>query len=74
MTSIGGLTGPDNPCLTCEGTGLFNGDPHVECLGTGKRGGIDINIFLMEFRSDCMDKLDDIKEKVDEIHTIVDAL
>jgi hypothetical protein len=74
MTPVGGPAGTDNPCVECNGTGVFNGGFHYPCLGTGYRGGKEISVFLKEFQGDVVDKLTDIKEKVDEIKTVVDAL
>ena len=72
--AIGGPDGVHNPCFECNGTGEIDGEFHYPCLGTGYRGGREIQIFLKELRDDVMDKCDDIKEKVDEIKDVVDAL
>jgi hypothetical protein len=74
MSPIGGPAGTANPCVECDGTGEINGAFHYPCIGTGYRGGKEFGVFLKEFQGDVMDKLTDIKEKVDEIKAVVDAL
>lgn len=66
--------GPTDTCLECSGTGEIEGEFHVFCLGTGKVSTSALFDFLKQFNDDTMDKLSDIKEKVDEIKDIVDAL
>jgi RecJ-like exonuclease len=70
MAPIGGPAGDNNPCMTCQGTGMVGSDKCRKCIGTGYRGGIEISETML----DVLDKLVDIKEKIDEIKTVVDAL
>jgi hypothetical protein len=74
MVPIGGPLGDNNPCHPCGGTGEVDGEFHYRCFGTGYFGGPELAVFLKEFQDDVVDKLNDIKEKVDEIKTVVDAL
>lgn len=72
---IGGESRINNPCLGCGGSGEVNGKFHIPCFGTGiTQGGGALPIFLKEFYDDSMNKLNDIKQKVDEIKVVVDEL
>ena len=64
-----------NECFECGGTGEIGGEFHILCLGTGKISTQALHEFLKtQLYEDFYDKLNDLKEKVDEIHTIVSAL
>ncbi len=66
--------GPANLCLTCKGEGTVDGDFDIDCLGTGFRISVGLNIFLKQLYDDVTNKCDDIKEVVDEIKEVVDVL
>ena len=71
---IDGIGGDNNPCYVCLGTGELEGEFCLNCMGTGTRASDGEHAFLKIFYDDVMDKLGDIKQKVDETKEVVDAI
>ena len=71
------IGGVNNPCSSCKGTGIDEGEFCMGCLGTGFTTDTGTKLFLKGLKEaveDVIDKCNDIKEKVDEIKQVVDEL
>lgn len=67
------MPGESNTCPECGGT-VGEGEFCTTCMGKGAIPVTGIELYFKKTFEDFANVLDDLKEKVDEIKAVVDAL
>ena len=68
------MPGESNTCPDCGGAVLPAGEFCTTCMGRGAIPATGIDLYFKKTFEDFADVLNDLKEKLDEIKAVVDAL